>query len=277
MQNLIRLIWKYRNTFLFVFLEIVALILIIKSNNYHQNNFYTNYLEIAGYFYDKEHSFYSYFKLKDDNEQLIEENSKLLSQADFSLDIKARSALMFKDSMYNLQYEYLPAKVINITFNRKKNFLLLNQGSNHGVRSEMGVIFNESIVGVVKDVSANFCNVQSIMNEKLQISAQIKRSNYLGRLNWDHKNGDQFITLNDIPNHADVSIGDTVVTKGASGIFPEGICVGSISSIDPIEGIGFLNIQVKFDLDYRRLSNCYIVKNVFKEETDALMDKMDPE
>jgi rod shape-determining protein MreC len=183
---------------------------------------------------------------------------------------------MFKDSMYNLQFEYLPSKVINITFDRRQNYLILNQGDNHGVKSEMGVIFDKSIVGVVKDVSANYCSVQSIMSEKIQISAKIKKNNYLGRLKWDaNKNSDQNITLYDIPAHVQLSVGDTIITKGSSGIFPEGIYVGTVDDIEKIEGSNFLEVLVKFNLDYRKLANCHIVKNVFIEETKGLVDKID--
>ena len=92
--------------------------------------------------------------------------------------------------------------------------------------------------------------------------------------------------LNDIPETANIKIGDSIVTGGMSLIFPEGIKIGVISKISSNENQvnsfsiksgnndvfeyesreNYLNIKVKLNTDMSNLNNVYIIESLNKEE-----------
>ena len=76
--------------------------------------------------------------------------------------------------------------------------------------------------------------------------------------------------LQDIPKHAKLSIGDTIVTSGYSNIFPENIKIGTIISYESEGNTNFLNISVKLFTDFTNIDFVYIVDTLFKSERELI-------
>lgn len=210
----------------------------------------------------------SYFKLKETNSVLSQENLDLRKQvAVLSAKIETLHETM-GDTIVDSLYVYSPAKIINNSINKQYNYLTLNKGSNHGVETEMGVITNNGIVGIVAGVSPNYSTVISLLNIDLKISAKLKKSNHFGSLFWEGKDYKQVI-LSDIPQHVPISVGDTITSSEFSSIFPENIPIGVISSFSS-RGSNFHTIKVALFRDFKELYNVWIVWNKHKEEREQL-------
>ncbi len=168
------------------------------------------------------------------------------------------------------QYFYTPATVINNTIYRKFNYLTINKGSRHGVLPDMAVISADGIVGVVQNTSKNYATVISVLNTKLGISARLKNSEFYGSIKWDGLNYRK-VVLNEIPNHAIIQLGDSVVTSGYSIIFPEGVMIGTISDFaEDKEGSNFYDIKLKLSTDMKKLNHVFVIGNFLKDEQKEL-------
>lgn len=168
------------------------------------------------------------------------------------------------------QYFYTPATVINNTIYRKTNYLTINKGTRHGVLPDMAVISANGIVGVVQNASKNYATIISVLNTKLGVSAKLKNSKFYGSIKWDGLNYRKVI-LNEIPNHAVIHLGDSVVTSGYSIIFPEGIMIGTISDFaEDSEGSNFYDIKLKLSTDMKKLNHVFVVGNFLKDEQKEL-------
>ena len=136
----------------------------------------------------------------------------------------------------------------------------------------MGVISSQGIVGVIRGASEQFSTVISLLNSELRVSAKLQGSGYYGPLNWN--GGDyRYATLRDIPLHASVNQGDTVVTSGYSAIFPEGILIGFVDGYQE-KGGRFYEVEVNLSTDFKKLNHVYIVKNLLKQEQDQLENQI---
>src|SRR5690606_18912642 len=76
-RTLLLLIRKFRNLLLFVLLQIIAIMLIIKSKNIQGADLLSSSNGIAAFFYKKKNDIIYYFKLRSVNESLVEENEIL--------------------------------------------------------------------------------------------------------------------------------------------------------------------------------------------------------
>jgi len=130
------------------------------------------------------------------------------------------------------------------------------------------VVSAQGIVGIVAGVSEHYCTVISLLNVDLKISAKLKRSNHFGSLYWDGKYY-RDVTLSDIPQHVVVNVGDTVVTSGFSSIFPTGIDLGTIKSIES-KGVNFHSITVRLFNDFKQLNTVWVVAHKHDDERDVL-------
>ena len=268
MKEIIKLILKYHFTIIFILLEIVSFSLIIRHNEYQRAIFSESASTLFGNISSTITSIKDYFRLKEMNESLANENILLknrLEKYEFLRDTIIHGTVV-QDSIP--VYEYIGAKQVNATYNRTKNYITLNQGRKNGLQKEMAVCTPEGIVGLIQDLSDHFAVVIPLINVDSRISAKIKKNNYYGSLQWDG-NDYAYSYLNDIPYHVEVNAGDTIVTSGLSKIFPEGIVVGYVESVDK-ETANFLKIQVKLAVDFKRINHVYVILNNKKNEQTSL-------
>ena len=268
MKEIIKLILKYHFTIIFILLEIVSFSLIIRHNEYQRAIFSESASTLFGNVSSTITSIKDYFRLKGMNESLANENILLknrLEEYELLRDTIIHGTVV-QDSIP--VYEYIGAKQVNATYNRTKNYITLNRGRKNGLQKEMAVCTPEGIVGLIQDLSDHFAVVIPLINVDSRISAKIKKNNYYGSLQWDG-NDYAYSYLNDIPYHVEVNAGDTIVTSGLSKIFPEGIVVGYVESVDK-ETANFLKIKVKLAVDFKRINHVYVILNNKKNEQTSL-------
>ena len=269
MRNLINFITRHYFFFLFAMLQVLAIMLIVQNNTYHRSFFINSSNYIAGNIYRMQSGITQYFSLKSINEELMEENTLLRSQIQGTYLTTDQNIFTFRDTLYQRQFRYVNARVINNSVRNRNNYLTLNKGRIHGIRPDMGVIGSNGVIGIVKDVSGNFSSVISLLHSDMQVSAKIEKNNHLGTIIWegfDHTKA----TMLYIPPHVELEKGDTIITSGFSQIFPEGIAIGVINDFEVRRGDNFFTIDVELFTDFNRLEYVYVVQNIFRDEIGGL-------
>jgi rod shape-determining protein MreC len=264
MRNLLKFIVRYHFTFLFIILEIAAFILIIQFNTFHKAKFMDLTYALKGGFSRAIMNVKEYLSLREENRKLIEENNKLYNMLKTSYRITSLESFKVNDSVFDRNYVYIDARVVNNSTNKQYNYITLNRGSNHGIEPDMAVLSSDGIVGIVKDVTDNYSSVISLLNRYFKVNAKIKRNGYFGPLAWTGRGHSKAI-LTDIPHHVEILIGDTIVTSGYSAIFPENYMIG-ITSDYRLKGGNYYEITVDLATDFKNLTNVQVVKNLFREE-----------
>jgi rod shape-determining protein MreC len=268
MRNLLRLIYQYRALILFIIFEIFSFVLIIVTGSYQEARFYHAGQKLNNAFSSKFQNTRDYLSLYKENRRLAEENTRLYNLLKSSYRISYVDSTFADASIGVRQYKYIGARVINNSVNKKYNYITLDKGSNQGIEPEMAVICDEGIVGMVKTVSDNFCVALSLLNPRFGVSAKIKNSGFYGPLSWKETSPDKAI-MEDIPHHAVINIGDTILTSGYGSIFPENCMIGVISKFK-LKGGNYYEITVDLATDFQRLNQVQIIRNEFRTETITL-------
>jgi len=74
-----------------------------------------------------------------------------------------------------------------------------------------------------------------------------------------------------VPRHLEVEIGDTILTSGYNTIFPPGVMIGVIKTVNLEEdATSFYSIDIDLATEFDALSYVYVVKNESKAEIDSL-------
>ena len=265
MRNLFAFLWKYQFVTLFLFLEIVSIILLANSYSYHRSVMSKITNEFSGNIYSSYSNITDYFNLKQENERLAAENARLRNQLKLSF-LVSDTATVIKDSLYRA----IPSKVISSTVNRPNNYILVDKGTKDGVQLEMAVISPDGVAGFVIGVSEHYSYIMSTLNKNTRLSATISKNGQLVNVIWpgpDYRVG----KVIDIPSHVHLEEGDTVVTSGNSLIFPQGIVIGTIIEQLESENKGLGNASLKFATDFNSLKHVYLIKNLMKGEQEKLI------
>ena len=269
MKGLLRFLLQHHFILLFVILEVFSVYMVVSYNDMQKKSFLNSSNSVYSSVYEKYDGITNYFSLSETNLVLATENAMLRNVLKSSYKDNRISSQEVKDSIYKQQYVYIPAKIINNSTNKQHNFLTLNKGRNQGITESCAVVSPTGVIGIVKNVSANYSTVLSVLNTNIFISSKIKKNSYFGSLHWDGKLYNRAV-LNEIPFHVNVLPGDTIITSGYSSIFPEGITIGTVHNIDTIIGGDFFNIYVDLSTDYKNTEYVYVIKNLFKTEQNNL-------
>lgn len=266
MQQLIYFLQKYKYFLFFLFLEVIAVALIINNHSFHKSKFISSTNFITGGLYQKSSNITEYLRLKERNSILVEENLALKNKLEkITTYLDGISANQIKDTTQLSQnFNYISGKIIKNSFHKTDNFLTINRGKSYNVSKEMGIINSKGLIGITDNVSNKYARVQSILNSKSSINAKFKNNNHYGTLTWDGKDYN-IVQLTDIPRQANFKEGDTVVTGGRSTIFPSGIPIGTVVKV-PEELSAVNSINIKLFNDMSNLGNVYIITNLNKKE-----------
>ncbi|MEM4247444.1 MAG: rod shape-determining protein MreC, partial [Candidatus Woesearchaeota archaeon] len=160
---------------LFLFLEALSLTLLFRNSYYQKATLVNSSNLVAGQVYSSYSSVKQYVNLKEENEKLLSENAWLHTFAPQSYILLKKVSVPVNDSIYKQKYKWFGAKVVNLSVNKRNNYLTLDKGSFLGVKPEMAVVSVQGVVGIVKDVSPHFASVMSVLHKDCRISAQLKK------------------------------------------------------------------------------------------------------
>jgi rod shape-determining protein MreC len=256
-------------------LQIVSLYFLFNYNRYHQAAFNSVAGEVTGKISAQHSNVTDFFKLRQANLDLAEENARLRGMLkdnyqgpDSSKQIIVDSIRV--DSLLSIKrFEYLPAKVVGNFVSMQNNYLTIYRGSNQGLKKDWGVIGPQGIVGRIVDISPNNATVMSVLNRDFRVNCQIKNSGNNGSAYWDGADP-SYIFLKDIPKSDTVKRGDTILTSQLSDIYPPGIMVGTVAEVLNDKSSSFYTLKLKTATNFYNVQYVTVINDMQKEERQQL-------
>ncbi len=271
MQQIVNFLLRNKTFLLFLLLFSVALLLTIQSHSYHKSKFINSANFLSGGLYQASNAVSDYFNLKQQNSILQEENKQLRYLLYGNDNIINQSYV--DSTTYGIKYKITAAKVLKNSYALTNNILTVNKGTRDSIKQDMGVITSRGILGIIDNTSKKYATVISILNNTASISAQLKKTNHFGSLNWNAISP-EYIQLTDIPKIAPVVIGDTIITSGRSSIFPKGVPIGFVESFNLDNAENYYEINIKLFNDMTSIEHVYIIEN---QDKKAINDILNPD
>ncbi|MBI4848006.1 MAG: rod shape-determining protein MreC [Nitrospirae bacterium] len=121
------------------------------------------------------------------------------------------------------------------------HILWINKGLSSGIAKDMVAVTPLGLVGRVHRVFNEKADVIQITDVNSSVSVRMETSRVEGILEGS---GDNKCNLKYVSKDFEVVEGENVITSGLDGIFPEGLLVGTVSSVDREGGDVFQMIEV---------------------------------
>lgn len=138
--------------------------------------------------------------------------------------------------------------------------LTLNRGSASGVAAGMPVVTGSGLVGVVVEVGLNHCRVMTLLDTSVSVGAVTTRATENGLCEGDYARLHQgHATLRNLPEEADVQVGDIVVTSGRGSVYPYGIPIGRVTEVTANAFVRTTEAAVEPFTDFSDLTQVMIV------------------
>jgi len=186
---------------------------------------------------DVRHAREENIELREKVDQLTAERNNALERA-AELDLlRTQLALPTRP-----QYRELAANVISRDASLWFRRLTIDRGTLNGVKRDMPVITAGGIVGRIISVGPNFAMVQVITDKHAGVGAMLQTSRAMGEIRGlDNARSE----LKNISTSEKVEVGESVVTTGLDRIYPKGLLVGIVESIEADPNAPWHKIVVK--------------------------------
>ena len=175
--------------------------------------------------------------LKAENEQLRSRNAEL---EETNQSTQRLQGLLDLKNTYNLQST--GARVISGSTDSFNNTITIDKGTSSGLAVGMPVVDSGGVIGQIIECSPTTSTVRLITDEKSGVAAMVQSSRAQGMLMGS---ASRQITLNLINTNQKVAVGDTVVTSGLGGVFPKGLPLGKVTSVEAAPGSLYYTIVVE--------------------------------
>jgi rod shape-determining protein MreC len=150
----------------------------------------------------------------------------------------------------------VPAEVVSVTFGYPFKSMVINVGTEVNIGANMAVITPDGVVGKTLAAGWRSTTVQLLFDPGCKVAARIQANRAQGLITY---NGGNFLTLKDVPIEESAYAGDSVVTSGMGGIFPEGLFIGTIVKSGEQEGGLFHDIRVAPGANFSALDEVYVI------------------
>ncbi len=148
------------------------------------------------------------------------------------------------------QEKFITARVIAEEESAFSQSLIVYIGKDSNIKKGQVVLSNNSLVGRVENVGKLYAKILLATDINSNIPIMIQKQSTRGMLVGNNK---QKPLIKFLPIDANINIGDNVTTSGVAGIFPSGLVIGKISSIDKN------NVKVNLNADFTTLEYVQIV------------------
>jgi rod shape-determining protein MreC len=183
-------------------------------------------------------------RLREEMERLSEQVTRLREQAQATQRLER--LLAFRGQ---LPARAIGARVIGRESSRWFAVILVDRGSQDGVRHNAPVVGAEGLVGRILAVTPTTAQVLLISDPRSAVGVVLQQSREVGVVEGQAQS---LLHLKYVSRSREIAAGELVVTSGLSGLFPRGLPVGSVTAVLHETGAVYQEAQIRpvVDLDH---------------------------
>lgn len=209
--------------------------------------------------------------LRQINTQLEAENSRLQVQIVELQQQVAEAQLLSTLVDYerrHVENEYIAAAVIARDISPFMHYVIIDRGSDDGLRNGMPVITQQGLVGNITAVTSGAARVQLINDPGSSINVILQQSGVEGVVNGQITGE---IELDMISKNATIQPGELVLTSGLGGKYPANLVIGQVVTIRSEAYSLFQSASVQPAVDFSQLEIVLIIINFQPEDISPLI------
>lgn len=200
-------------------------------------------------------------KLDEENANLKKENEELKTKLSELEIIKAENTTL--RAYANLadqyrDYKTVPAYIISKNLSNLSETMVINVGTDDGVKENMAVISADGIVGHTISVTNKTAKVQPIIDTASSVSGtmHISRDNLMVKGILNEKNKLRAVYIN---AEANLVLNDVVETSGLGGIYPKGLKIGILKEIIETANVTEKYAIIETAVDFSKLETVLVI------------------
>lgn len=191
--------------------------------------------------------------------ELMEYREKLADYDELKSRVEAYEKF-YEIKKNNPDYKFSYGTVISRDAFDAYGSFVINTGSKDGVKVNDPVIYGSYVVGVVSKVNTSTSVVRTVLDPRVNLGAfesGTREYGYVSGTDELFKSG--LCRLSGLSSSTSVVSGGTVCTSGSGGIFPNGLLIGEIVSVEADEVSAAYYATVKPFAEFDEISDVFVI------------------
>lgn len=149
------------------------------------------------------------------------------------------------------------ARVVGQDPSNLARYIIIDQGSEAGVKTGMPVVTPQGLVGRVTATGTQWAKVLLITDATSAVNAVVQSTRATGIVQGD-VNGN--LTIKYVPQGEAIKIGDLILTSGMGGGFPKRLVIGQVTAVRKHDIELFQEAEIQPSVDFARLEFVLVLK-----------------
>lgn len=154
-------------------------------------------------------------------------------------------------------YSLMPAQVLSVTGGSQPTAAAINRGEQDSVYVNQPLINQAGLIGRVSTVSRDFATVQLLTDPTNRVAVRIADSREMGIAKWVIGRG---MILDNFPIQGTIKVGDRVLSSGLGGVYPSGLLVGTVESVERPAEAAFCEVEITPAPDFNSLEELFLLR-----------------
>ena len=176
-------------------------------------------------------------------DELVEENAalreRLASMQDEVYD--ARELERVNDWLYGYlelkrqhpDYSFVDASVTGRQSSNYLSVMMIDRGTSSGVERDMPVVSADGVIGYVAEAGVSWAKVVTLCEASSSVGAVVERTGETGLVSGSYTlAADDLLRMTYLSPESDIAVGDRIITSGYGNVYPRGLIVGYVESVE---------------------------------------------
>jgi rod shape-determining protein MreC len=138
------------------------------------------------------------------------------------------------------------------------SYVLIDLGRDQGMREGMPVVTERGLVGRISRANSSSSQILLLTDPASAVNALIESSRLTGIVQGQVGGG---LVMDYIPQDAEVTPGEIVITSGLGGVFPRNLVIGQVMTVSRRDYDMFQRAVVRPSVDFDQLEQVLVVTN----------------
>lgn len=213
-------------------------------------------------------------QLREENALLKKKIGELSQEIDilrnFGLEnMRLRELLEYKQDHAN-DYQLVAAQVIGRDHSNWYSTIIINRGTNYGLTKDMSVVTHQGLVGRIINVTPQSSEVLLILDQEGAVGGRVWETRETPGVVEGTGEANEPLTMIHMPHDAAIDVGQTIVTSGLAGLFPPGIRIGQVITVeDDVSGL-MKKARIEPFVNFNRLEEVLVIMEVKDQKEEEL-------
>ena len=227
----------------------------------------TPFQKLFTYVTDAADGFVSYFtefdRIVAENEELKKQNAEMRDKISAAEETEKTNDWLFTYLELKREHPDFSFREASITGRESSNYMTvftLDKGKAQGIAKNMPVVTPEGIVGYVSDVGTDWCRAVTLLESGGACGAYVERSGAIGVVEGEYNLSRQGLCkMEYMAADADIKVGDRILSSGLGSVYPRGLVIGYVESVEPDAASRALTVKVRPTADLSETTKLMII------------------